>query len=430
MGSLGMGSFDMGSLDRGSVAMVEPLRESAPNLHDRSSEANRSMAGAPQFSTDHFSKKLALFYAAYFVFGGIQLPFFPLWLGARGLDAQTIGFVIAVPMVVRIIATPLITHWADHRRALRGTIIAASVLAACAMTAVGLAQSAVAIFVVFVIAAAAYSPILALTDAYALSGLALRGRTYGPVRLWGSAAFIGGNIVAGLMLERFAPGTLIWLIVAALTVSALASMALDPIHGKGQAAPAEAASTALSPKLLLRNPAFLAVALASAMIQSSHALYYGFSTVQWRAAGFDGTLIGALWSVGVVAEIVLFAWSGRLPATLRPTTLLAIGGAGAILRWGAMAFSPPVAVLAPLQLLHACSFAATHLGLMGFMARSVPRELAARAQGYVATLASLVNASATLASGFVYAWAGGHAYLMTAAMALIGTLSALYAARR
>ncbi len=52
--------------------------------------------------------------------------------------------------------------------------------------------------------------------------------------------------------------------------------------------------------MLLRNPAFLAVALASAMIQSSHALYYGFSTVQWRAAGFDGTLIGALWSVGVV----------------------------------------------------------------------------------------------------------------------------------
>src|SRR5262245_28290337 len=66
---LAMGSLGIGSLDRGSVAMVEPLRESAPNLHDRSSEANRSMAGAPQFSTDHFSRKLGLFYAAYFVFG-------------------------------------------------------------------------------------------------------------------------------------------------------------------------------------------------------------------------------------------------------------------------------------------------------------------------------------------------------------------------
>src|SRR5438309_8317182 len=98
LGSPSLGSLAMGSLDRGSVAMVEPLRESAPNLHERSSKENRSMAGAVEFSTDHFSKKLGLFYAAYFVFGGIQLPFFPLWLGARGLDAQNIGFVIAVPM--------------------------------------------------------------------------------------------------------------------------------------------------------------------------------------------------------------------------------------------------------------------------------------------------------------------------------------------
>jgi len=230
------------------------------------------------------------------------------------------------------------------------------------------------------------------------------------------------------MLERFAPGNLIWLIVLALTVAAMVSMALDPVTAKGKAEPAE--QPWQPAKVLLRNPAFVAVALASAMIQSSHALYYGFSTVQWRAAGLDGTLIGALWAIGVVAEIALFAWSGRVPAPLRPALWLAIGGGGAILRWAAMAFDPPVALLLPLQLLHACSFAATHLGLMGFMARSVPRELAARGQGYVATLTSLVNASATLTSGFVYAALGSHAYWVMAAMATAGVISAIYASRR
>ena len=44
------------------------------------------MAAPAQFSTDHFALKLGLFYAAYFFFGGVQLPFFPLWLEARGLD--------------------------------------------------------------------------------------------------------------------------------------------------------------------------------------------------------------------------------------------------------------------------------------------------------------------------------------------------------
>ncbi len=387
------------------------------------------MAGAPQFSTDdRFARKLGLFYAAYFFFGGIQLPFFPLWLEARGLDAQTIGFVIAVPMVVRIIATPLITHQADRRRALKAAIVLASIVAMLAMTVVGLVQGAVAIFLVFAIAAMAFSPVLPLTDAYALSGLAARGRAYGPVRLWGSAAFVAGNVAAGLMLERFAPGGLIWLIVAALVLSVIAAVALDPVDAAAR--PATAGTAPHSAKSLLSNPTFIAVALASAAIQSSHALYYGFSTVQWRAAGFDGTLIGVLWGIGVIAEIVLFALSGRLPAPQRPAAWMAIGGAGAILRWTAMAFDPPVALLVPLQVLHAASFAATHLGLMGFMARSVPREFGATAQGFVATLSGVVNATATLASGFVYAAMGGSAYLLMSVLALIGVASAVYAGRR
>src|SRR5262249_17810049 len=114
---------------------------------------------------------------------------------------------------------------------------------------------------------------------------------------------------------------------------------------------------------------------------------------------------------------------------LSPTLLLVVGGAGAIVRWGAMAFEPPVALLPALQLLHACSFGAAHLGLMGFMARGVPRELAATGQGFVATASGLVNASATFASGMVYAATGSLAYLLMATMALTGVLSALYAGR-
>jgi hypothetical protein len=64
------------------------------------------------------------------------------------------------------------------------------------------------------------------------------------------------------------------------------------------------------------------------------------------------------------------------------------------------------------------------------MARSVPREQLATAQGFVATLSGLVNAGATLASGFVYAAVGGYAYLLMTALALIGVASAIYAGRR
>ena len=384
------------------------------------------MAAAPQFSTDRFALKLGLFYAAYFLFGGVQLPFFPLWLEARGLDAQTIGMVIAVPTLMRIVATPLITHAADRHRALKATLAIGSVVGLFGMIMVGLVDGPLAILAAFSLAMVALSPMLSLSDAYALSGLGARGRSYGPVRLWGSVAFIAGNVGAGFILEAIAPGHLIWLIVFALVLVVAAASALDPVD----AGPGTAAPPIQSPKILLRNPAFLAVVLASSMIQGSHALYYGFSTMDWRAGGLDGTVIGMLWGLGVAAEIVLFALSGRLPKSLRPTTLMAIGGLGAIVRWTAMAFDPPTAMLPALQILHAASFGAAHLGMMGFLARAVPRELAATAQGVGATWSGIVSAAATFASGFVYAASGSLAYLLMAAMALIGLVGALYAGRR
>jgi MFS transporter, PPP family, 3-phenylpropionic acid transporter len=386
------------------------------------------MYRAAKFSTDRFAFKLGLFYAAYFFFGGIQLPFFPLWLEARGLDPQTIGLIIAVPMMVRIVATPAIAHQADRHRALKAALVIASAGGTLAMTIVGLLSAPFAILAVYVIAAVAFSPVLSLADAYALSGLPQRGRAYGPVRLWGSAAFIAGNVGAGLLLEWFAPGFLIWLIVAALALSVLAAIALDPIVPVPSAVPD--GTVKASPLSLLRNPAFIAIALASAMIQSSHSLFYGFSAVQWRAAGFDGLTIGGLWGLGVGTTIALFALSGRLPAAFKPSTLIVIGGLGAALRWVAMMFDPGPWLIAPLQILHAASFGATHLGLMAFMARAVPRELAATGQGLVATMSGVVNASATLVSGFVYAALGAQAYGLMAAMAVVGVVSAAYAGRR
>ncbi|MCP6769336.1 hypothetical protein NL529_31260, partial [Klebsiella pneumoniae] len=84
-----------------------------------------------------------------------------------------------------------------------------SVVAMLGMTFVGLAQGPLAILLAFALSAIAFSPALPLTDAYAVSGLTVRGRGYGPVRMWGSVAFIGGNVGAGLMLHWIAPEYLI-----------------------------------------------------------------------------------------------------------------------------------------------------------------------------------------------------------------------------
>ncbi len=128
--------------------------------------------------------------------------------------------------------------------------------------------------------------------------------------------------------------------------------------------------------------------------------------------------IGALWALGVLAEIVLFAVSARLP--LNPLALLFAGAAGAVLRWGAMAFDPPPALLLILQCLHALSFGATHLGALGAVARAAPAGLGASAQGYLAVVLGLVMAVAMGVSGALYARWGVHAYAAMAFLAALG----------
>jgi PPP family 3-phenylpropionic acid transporter len=352
---------------------------------------------------------------------GVQLPFLPVWLAARGLDASAIGIVLAVPMVVRVFAIPLATRRADQHDALRLALVIAACTAVAGYGALALVHGAIAITIAFAFASAAYTPIMPLADTYALRGLGRLGRAYGPVRLWGSAAFMAGSIGAGVLLDIMPAGDLIWLVVAGMVLSAAAALALAPLAPHHDEAGVRAKSPA-SAHALLRDRGFLAAAAAASLVQASHAVYYSFSALAWQAEGLDGTTIGLLWALAVVAEIVLFAFSGRLPFT--PTQLLIAGATGAALRWGAMALDPPVALLPPLQCLHALSFGATHLGALGFVARAAPAEFGATAQGYLAVALGLVMAAATGVSGVLYATSVDLAY---AAMALAAALGAALA---
>ena len=370
-----------------------------------------------------FAFRIATFYAALFVALGVQVPFLPLWFAAKGLDATLIGIVLSLPMIVRVFAIPLATRGADRHNALHTVIVIASAMAVLGYGALGLAQGVVAITLAYALTSAFFTPLIPLADAYALRGLSQTGRAYGPVRLWGSAAFIVGTFAAGLLLDVIATHDLIWIILATLAMTTAAALPLSPLTLRE----GRAVTRWRSARDLLRDPALLAAAAAASLIQASHAIYYGFSALDWTTAGFDGGAIGALWALGVVAEIALFAISGRL--SIAPTTLLMLGGAGAVVRWGAMAFDPPPALLPPLQCLHAFSFGATHLGAVAVVARRAPAELAATAQGYFAVALGLVMAAALGVSGVLYARWGSFAYGAMALAAAAGTFFAVLAHR-
>ncbi|MGB6349977.1 MAG: MFS transporter [Pseudolabrys sp.] len=372
-----------------------------------------------------FAPRLAALYVALFILPGIQTPFFPIWLKAKDVDARLIGVVLAIPMVARVLAIPVIAREADRRDAVRAALILAGLGSVAGYTLVGLSAGAVAILITYTLTSLASTPLMPLAETYALKGLMAHGRAYGPVRLWGSFAFIAGNFAAGFAADAIPARDLIWLMVAASGLVALAAWALPPL---ATAAP-EPNRSPTSPQSPLRDPTFIAVLAAASLIQASHAVFYGFSAVQWHAAGLDGTVIAALWALGVAAEIVLFALQARLPPFFEPTVLLMVGASGAVLRWIGMALDPPELVLPWLQLLHALSFGATHLGALMFLARRAPAAKAATAQGYLAIALGLAMAAAMAVSGILYGDFGSRAYAAMALVAVAGGVCGFVAHR-
>ena len=362
-----------------------------------------------------FAVRLSVFYAATFAIGGAYMPFFPLWLKARGLDSAWIGIVIAMPTVARLTAVPAVTRFAERRHAIVPAILVTSMLATVGFALLATMSGVLAIALMLLVTACAWTPTVPLTEAYALRGVAAHEVSYGPIRLWGSVAYIAGVLAAGFVAAAVAPVHLIWVIVAITALSAASALTLEPMPAVALPSAARAASPSL-----LRQQGFVAILVAAALIQGSHAAYYSFSSIAWQAEGFGSTTISVLWSLCVVAEIVLFAWSPRL--RLASSTLIIFGGVGAAVRWAVTGLEPSFAVLVVVQLLHALSFGATHLGTMGLLAHRVPSHSLATAQGTLTASIGIVSATATILCGRLYNDYGQSIYFGTAAMAASGAL--------
>ncbi|MEW6121036.1 MAG: MFS transporter [Pseudomonadota bacterium] len=378
------------------------------------------MADVPTPSPRRVKAALAAAYGTLFFSLGVYMPFFPLWLTERGMTPQEIGAAIAVPLFTRLAATPLLGLLSDRIGRPKAVLATLALVAAVLMGVLAACRSPLAIYVVLGLAAMAWNPSFALLDAYA-TRQARAGRVdYGRSRLWGSATFIAANLAGGFLIAEAGASMVMVLMVAGqasfvLAMLALPELARPPIHA--------------TPHLALpRARAVLVLGVfAAALIQASHATLYAFASVHWAEGGLSLSVIGGLWALGVVSEIVLFRFGTRIVRRIGPLALLAAGGLAALVRFSALALDPPLWLLPPLQVLHGLTFGATYLGLVDLVARTTPEHRAGTAQSVAGWTVSLAMSVASFAAGQLWVAYGHWAFLASAGLGLAGAVLALTA---
>jgi PPP family 3-phenylpropionic acid transporter len=368
--------------------------------------------------------RFSLFFVAAFLFVGIYVPFWPLWLASRGLDAEEIAIVIATTTWLRAIGPPVIADLADRHGERWRTIVALQIATVLAYPLFALADSLWTILLVTVASVLVHSPIYPLVDNMAMRSAHERGFDYGRVRLWGSLSFIATASLAGGFVAARPAGELLWLLVA------VSVLALAAAFGLPRARPAPFRPGRGPARTLVGNRTFVAFLACVGLIQASHAAYYGFGTLHWKAHGYSEEVIGALWAEGVIVEVALFAFSGAVVARLGPKRLCAIAIAAALVRWTITGWTTDLAALIAAQALHGITFGATHLAAMYFILRAVPPELSGTAQGlYAGPAVAVTTGIATLVAGRLYGVDGGLAFQAMALAALLAGIAWLVAIR-
>lgn len=372
--------------------------------------------------------RMGLQYVLLFGASGVSLPFAGLWFRSQGLSGAEIGVLLAAPMLGRVATGPLLAVWADGFRTRRAPIALLGLMMALGYGGAGLLEFFPLRALCWFIGATAAAALIPLSDVLTLRLAARDGFTFALPRGCGSVAFFAVNVGMGaLLLGAPVDVIVLWITMMGLAIAVAGALVL-PAEPVGEGAPLRKRDRFRGLGRLLKDPVFMTAIFAVGAVQAAHAFQYGFSALLWKAQGISEAVTGQLWAFGVVVEVALMwlfePW--RRKAGIGPWLLLVVGAAGAVVRWTAMAFAPPLWLLWPLQGLHALSFAATFLAGVQIVERLAPRDSQTAAQ----TLSSVLSAGvligiATALSGELYDRFGAAGYGAMAVMSAAGLLAAL-----
>lgn len=361
--------------------------------------------------------RLSGFYLFYYLIVGTFMPYWSLYLQDQGFSFAEIGVLSSIAIITRFFA-PFIWGWVADKSGKRMLLvrIATWMEAVIWFMIFIIPNNFQSVALLMLIFSFFQNAILAQFEGVTLFWLGdQREALYGRVRKWGSIGFILGVFAIGAILEVV---DISMLPILLLCIAFLAFIWSFTIKEPDMAPQAQKKLESLIP--VLRRPEITCLFGIEFIMLFAQAPFYSFYSNYLKVSGFSTTSIGFLWSVGVIAEIIMFAYANRLLARfalrhLVMTCLVATGIRFVLV--GLFADSFGMQFIS--QCLHAFSFGLFHMVAMRmiFCYFSVGQQ--GRAQALYSTMWGLGVASGSLLAGYYWQILTGEIIFIVAGLSTI-----------
>ena len=321
------------------------------------------------------TRRFSAFLFAYYAHAGTFATYVSLFFAARGMSAPQIGVLISLNQIMRIFG-PNLWGWVADRTRRRVLVLRLSCVGAVLATG-GLffARGFAEFFLVLALLNLCTSAQGPLAEALMLAELRGDVANFGRIRMWGSIGFIVAVMAGGYALDWWSVEALPWLAGGVLLCVLGASLWIAERAQPGEVRQAPA----LWP--VLRQPAVLAFFGGSALMCGAHMALNAFYSLYLERAGYSKPVIGAMWSFGVVCEVVFFYQQAPLFRRFGARAVMMLAYALALVRFPMIALGAgSIAVLLLAQLMHAATFAAHYSSSILTMQRWFSGPLQARGQ--------------------------------------------------
>ncbi|HJV85625.1 MAG TPA: MFS transporter [Noviherbaspirillum sp.] len=363
------------------------------------------------------SFSFSLFFFAYYGYVGVFSPYASLYFADKGMTAAEIGVLMSLMQVMRIFGPNLWGWVADRHQQRVGVLRITAIAAVAAFGGMFFGRSFTQLLVVMAAVNLFTSAQGPLSEALMLSEMRGDLTHYGRLRLWGSVGFIMTVAVAGPLLDRYGIRVMPWIALALLVLVLASTVRMqETTHGDlHQDMPSVLA--------LLRRREVIAFFSSTFLMIAAHAALYVFYSLYLAQIGYNNTVIGLMWSLGVVVEIAFFFFQAPIFRRFGIRKLMIASLLIAVVRFLLIGFgAQSLAVLLLAQVLHAATFGVHHSASVATLQRWFSGPLQARGQAlYTSISYGLGGTLGGLVLGGLWDTFGSQTvYLMAAMFALAG----------